>query len=163
MASIRRRIGGNMENRYLFKSKTAKIVDEYNNDVEDGVWVQGSLRCDVGKYTIFQFETERADYVEYEIDPSTICQCTGLKDKNGTLIWENDIVKKHFYSIYDSCVNSEEYIGIVKLKDCAWVVDSFRGEYKCAVPIFEAMTYSEDVKYFEIIGNVFDNPELIER
>lgn len=78
------------------------------------------------------------------------------------MIWENDIVKKHFYSIYDSCVNSEEYIGVVKLKDCAWVVDSFRGECKCAVPIFEAMTYSEDVKYFEIIGNVFDNKELLE-
>lgn len=72
-----------MEDRYLFKAKTAQIVGIYNNGVEDGVWVHGSLRCDVGKYTIFQFETERADYVEYEIDPSTICQCTGLKDRNG--------------------------------------------------------------------------------
>jgi len=81
-----------MGDRYLFKAKTAKIVDTYNNDVEDGVWVHGSLRCDVGKYTIFQFETERADYVEYEIDPTTICPCTGMKDKNGKLIWENDVV-----------------------------------------------------------------------
>ena len=29
---------------------------------------------------------------KYEVDPSTICQCTGLKYKNGKLIWENDIV-----------------------------------------------------------------------
>lgn len=145
-----------MDDRYLFKAKR----------LDNGKWVQGNILLDIEKnkpsetYRIYPI-----DHVDIcrVVDETTICQCTGLKDKNGNLIWENDIVKKHFYSIYDSCVNSEEYIGIVKLKDCAWVVDSFRGEYKCAVPIFEAMTYSEDVKYFEIIGNVFDNPELIER
>lgn len=150
-----------MEDRYLFKAKTAQIVGIYNNGVEDGVWVHGSLRCDVGEYTIFQFETERADYVEYEIDPSTICQCTGLRDKNGKLIWENDIVKKEFYTDYDNCANSEEYIGIAKVMDCAWVIETIRGR-KCTRPIFEAMTYSEDVKHFEVIGNIFDNPELLE-
>ena len=101
--------------------------------------------------------------ITHKVEPSTICQCTGLKDKNGKLIWENDVVKKHFYSIYDDCVNSEEYIGVVKLKDFAWVVDSFKGEYKCAIPIFEVMSYSEDVKHFEVIGNIFDNKELLER
>lgn len=30
--------------------------------------------------------------VAFEVETSTICQCTGLKDKNGNLIWENDIV-----------------------------------------------------------------------
>jgi hypothetical protein len=44
-----------MEDRYLFKAKTAQIVGIYNNGLEDGVWVHGSLRCDVGKYTILQF------------------------------------------------------------------------------------------------------------
>jgi uncharacterized phage protein (TIGR01671 family) len=112
------------------------------------------------RYILWGMTNDVPDMIE--VDPTTICQCIGLKDKNGKLIWENDVVKKHFYSIYDSCVNSEEYIGVVKLKDCAWVVDSFRGEYKCAVPIFEAMTYSEDVKYFEVIGNIFDNKESLE-
>lgn len=77
-----------MKDRYLYKAKTAKIVSAYNN-AEDGVWVKGYLRCDTGKWTIYQFEFDRADYVFYEIDPDTICQCTGLKDKNNNLIWEN--------------------------------------------------------------------------
>lgn len=144
-----------MEDRYLFKAKR----------LDNGELVQGNILLDIEKnkpsetYRIYPIDHVDICRVVHE---TTICQCTGLKDKNGNLIWENDIVKKHFYSIYDSCVNSEEYIGVVKPKDCAWVVDSFRGEYKCAVPIFEAMTYSEDVKYFEVIGNIFDNPELLE-
>lgn len=145
-----------MENRYLFKSKTAKIVDEYNNDVEDGVWVQGSLRCDVGKYTIFQFETERADYVEYEIDPSTICQCTGLKDKNGTLIWENDIVKfdVYYYEKLDSSIISQ----IKWCNDlCALsLVVNGRGTRGT---LGHLMCLNKEI---EVIGNVFDNPELLE-
>lgn len=138
-----------MRDRYLFKAKTAQIVGIYNNGLEDGVWVHGSLRCDVGKYTIFQFETERADYVEYEIDPSTICQCTGLKDKNGKLIWENDVVKDKHGNFYKAiwqnnhyqfswiCVKSDVFFIGVK-----WDLWSFKS--------FE----------IEVIGNIFDDKEL---
>lgn len=157
-----------MENRYLFRAKAAQIVGTYNNGIEDGVWVHGSLRCDVGKYTIFQFENERADYVEYEIDPSTICQCTGLKDKNGKLIWENDIVKKEFYIDYDSVyqeeyvksVISKKYVGTVKFEHFAWVVETFNDKLKCILPICELSEHSEDIKHFEVIGNIFDDKEL---
>lgn len=150
MASVRSRIGENMEDRYLFKAKTAQIVGIYNNGLEDGVWVHGSLRCDVGKYTIFQFETERADYVEYEIDPSTICQCTGLKDKNGKLIWENDIV---------NCL-AEECCGYI-----GWNEDEAGFYFNV---LLEDGTYEEEHIYdyvdcMEIIGNTFDNMELLER
>lgn len=138
-----------MEDRYLFKAKTAKIVDEYNNDVEDGVWVHGSLRCDVGKYTIFQFETERADYVEYEIDPSTICQCTGLKDKNGNLIWENDVV---------NCLTE-------KCCGCIGWNESEAGFYFNV--LLEDGRFEEEYIYdyqdgIGVIGNIFDNKELLE-
>lgn len=137
-----------MKDRYLFKAKTAKIVDTYNNGVEDGVWVHGSLRCDVGKYTIFQFETERADYVEYEIDPTTICQCTGLTDKNGKLIWENDVAN----CLTEDCCG---YIG--------WN-ESEAGFYFNV--LLEDGRFEEEHIYdyqdgIEVIGNIFDNPELI--
>lgn len=139
-----------MEDRYLFKAKTAQIVGIYNNGLEDGVWVHGSLRCDVGKYTIFQFETERADYVEYEIDPSTICQCTGLKDKNGKLIWENDVV---------NCL-AEECCGYI-----GWNEDEAGFYFNV---LLEDGKFEEEYVYdyqdcMEIVGNTFDNMELLER
>ena len=148
-----------MEDRYLFK---AKILD-------NGEWEIGSLiilpngECEIWNRCNNPPDSDpmwRRCVITHKVEPSTICQCTGLKEKNGNLIWENDVVKKHFYEDYDACVNSEEYIGIVKITDCAWVIETIRD--KCIRPIFEAMSYSEDVKHFEVIGNIFDNPELLE-
>ena len=125
-----------MEDRYLFKAKDC-----------NSIWRAGLLialqedRCAI----------EESDGSKWACDAKTLCQCTGLKDKNGKLIWENDIAKKEFYTDYDNCANSEEYIGIAKIMDCAWVIETIRGR-KCTRPIFEAMSYSEDVKHFEVIG-----------
>lgn len=142
-----------MNDRYLFKAKR----------IDNGEWVQGNILLDIEKNK--PSETYRIYPVDHVdicriVDETTICQCTGLKDKNGKLIWENDVVKKEFYTDYDAFSNSEEYIGIVKVSNCAWVIETIRDE--CIRPIFEAMLYSEDVEHFEILGNVFDNPELLE-
>ena len=84
-----------MEDRYLYKAKTTpKEKGEFNN-----VWVTGNLIVSNGKYYIHPVgnvvnaknETGRI-IVMHEVIPDTICQCTGLMDKNGKLIWENDIV-----------------------------------------------------------------------
>lgn len=153
-----------MENRYLFKAKTSQIVGTYNNGIKDGVWVRGSLRCDVGKYTIFQFENERADYVEYEIDPSTICQCTGLKDKNDELIWENDILDgftypymsdgaHNYYAEVCWCSNVPAF-GIYTQK---YPKSKVRGISAGMTEIMEDWNSND----WEVIGNIFDNPELL--
>lgn len=136
-----------MEDRYLFKAKTARIVDSFNN-ADDGVWVKGYLRCDTGKWEISQFEYDRADYVWYEVDPATICQSTGLKDKRDNLIWENDIVRVIIENgntvcrcAFDDTVAHFQLWQKHTIKGTPTALDL--GNYDC-----------------EVIGNIFDNKEF---
>lgn len=118
-----------METRYLFKGKT--II---------GDWVRGLLANNGDKWYI---SNNAGRTFAFEIRPDTICQCTGLKDKNGILIWENDIVADNV--IY----------GVVKWDDvnARYVIDDRDDGYQ---------EYSDWWHEVEVIGNVFDNPELLE-
>ena len=148
MASIRSRIGENMEDRYLFKGKR----------LDNGVWVQGYLFGIWEKrYILWEMTNDIPDMIE--VDPTTICQCTGLKDKNGKLIWENDIVEKEFYTDYDAFANSERYVGTIKWTDCAaWEVVTDR----CNILIAHELEFTDWKDHCKVIGNIFDNPELLE-
>lgn len=151
-----------MEDRYLYKAKTTpKEKGEFNN-----VWVSGNLIVSNGKYYIHPVgnvvnvknETGRI-IVMHEVIPDTICQCTGLKDKNGNLIWENDVIKHHFrdrcaqirYGAYRSCFDVQK----------AWHIGFY-------VDWSERRNYRKDLGYWinminaEVVGNIFDNPELLE-
>ena len=86
------------------------------------------------------------DTVFFNIDPKTICQYTGLKDKNGNRIWENDIVR-----IENSM---DEGIGNVEFYGGMWYVD---GEPKNN--LYDIVEYDDGE--VEVIGNIFDNPELL--
>lgn len=123
-----------MENRYLFRAKRK----------DNGEWVVGSYIN--GGFIIKTNHTECVDIFE-----NTICQCTGLKDKNGNLIWENDIVKDENGNLYKAFWQNNYYqfswicIKSAKLPIGAkWDLWSFKS--------FE----------IEVIGNIFDNPELLE-
>lgn len=78
-----------MIDRYLFKAKR----------LDNGEWVQGALVYDdMDKLyrIIIEIDYSTGTCIQADkaprVDASTICQCTGLKDKNGKLIWENDII-----------------------------------------------------------------------
>lgn len=155
-----------MEDRYLFKAKR----------LDNGEWVQGVPFEIEGKTVILIKDNEnllRTHYLEenmwtaeiyaIEVDPPTICQCTGMKDKNGELIWENDIVHKPSYTSYDFCANSEAYTGRIQYEYCGWSVEITKSDGSvCVSPIIEMIAFTEDTEHFEVIGNIFDNPDLLE-
>ena len=135
-----------MEDRYLFKGKR----------IDNCEWVQGALfngenHCIIGQEIKFSPYTEHeCKIVGYEVDRDTICQCTGLKDKNGKLIWENDIV-----AYYDKYVEKWFY-GLVGY-----------GEFNCSCcsGVYGWHFGDEDIREYqgyEVKGNKFDNPELLE-
>lgn len=94
-----------------------------------------------------------------EVIPETVGQYTGLTDKNGNKIFESDIVKA-IQTEYDEDKEKEpivfEFIGEMIFED-----GCFGLRTKHIVDFYAPMWEEEDVK-LEVIGNIFDNPELLE-
>ena len=129
-----------MSERYFFRGKR----------LDNEKWMQGNLvYLDEEHVGIW---TENAQSYIW-IDPATIGQCTGLKDKNGTLIFEGDVcrVKKAIFEIvYNDCglyakikKNGSSRYGHEVVKTCYELIDEL-----CE-------------KGLEIIGNIHESPELL--
>ena len=90
------------------------------------------------------------------IDPDTLCQYTGLTDKNGNKIWENDIISIAAYS-YDE--PEDDYFGVVAYceKDACWSLNNNEKYGEIICECFGSYT-TEIINH----GNIFDNPELLE-
>ena len=137
-----------MEDRYLFKGKR----------LDNGEWVQGYLVYDNRDklYRIImdiQYSTGTCITTDNapRVDSSTICQCTGLKDKNGKLIWENDILVGYLDDMYPENATYAQVI---------WDKNGFytKEQYSDDISLMNEF----DEKHFEVCGNIFDNPELLE-
>lgn len=137
-----------MSDRYLYKAKRT----------DNGEWVKGY-------YTYYPFgmnDTEETKHVIrdtstnpgklYFVDPFTICQCTGLPDKNGNKIWENDIVE-----------TSDGTRGVVKFGKYG----DMKTDYGFYIEWDKTQPYwRNDICYWQsdimVIVSIFDNPELLE-
>ena len=140
-----------MKEQYLFRGKR-KDNDE---------WVEGDLmRWNDGTMRICVEDGDDSKITRTVI-PETVGQCTGLKDKNGKLIFEGDVVK------------ADGYIFIVRFGKCGGVAnDENYGYMGYYLDGFDSMTKDalrfglrNDICYFtdiEVIGNIHDNPELLE-
>ena len=103
--------------------------------------------------------------VMHEVDPDTICQYTGLTDKNGKRIWENDILRYSYdYDGSPFLKDGEEIkyrVGAVFWSEWrgSWAVCG-RGNKKCTNN--DVFKYNRNPNRAEVIGNIFDNADLLE-
>ena len=149
-----------MAREILFKAKRT----------DNGEWIKGCLTIFENNAYIMEAENTYIrmhytceDCVEfdmraYKVDKDTICQYTGLTDKNGNKIWENDIVKYHFgeevapirFGEYQSCFDSAKTAHI-----------GFYVDWNNNKALRKDLGYWVNMIDCNVIGNIFDNPELL--
>ena len=127
-----------MNDRYLYRAKR----------IDNGEWVEGLLTIMWEQFHIINPDDENT---AYPINEHTICQCTGLKYKNGNLIWENDIIER--LDIHDI---KEPSIGIIEydVENTSFLIHWT-----------DIANYSPTFHWknrIGVAGNIFDNPELLE-
>ena len=137
--------------------------------IDNGEWVEGyyQKRFDLdGSEQHLIFWSKSYTVWEYaEIDPDTLCQYTGLTDKDGKKIWENDILRGYQYP-YRSDGNDNYFAEVTWFENCpAFGIYTFKNPKSNVCGISEGNTEfmenwnSED---WEVIGNIFDNADLLE-
>jgi hypothetical protein len=109
----------------------------YRGKTKDGEWVEGYyMQIIKPSHSILEISTEKL----LNVLPETVGQWTGLTDKNGKRIFDNDVVR---------CWGGEYFNGIYEFNQTFVVKDAY-----------DIVTLCE-YEYVEYIGNIHDNPELV--
>lgn len=142
-----------MNREILFRGKRA----------DNGEWVEGyCVKLDNKAYIarIKRLQNDEEVLLYVEVIPETVGQYTGLTDKNDKKIFEGDIIK---FTTWDCQGSDTQHIGVVKLAYGMWSIwKSSNSEYWGADGAFGLyMVHSGDDE-IEVIGNIHDNPELLE-
>lgn len=123
-----------MERKILFKAKR----------LDNGEWVEGDLYHNVRGFECCIGQQEKKDVFVYPVDPSSVCQYTGLKDKEGMNIFEGDL-------LYDE---DSGIVSVIKWKRniCGYV-------YEKAGAFATMRVFSNHTCFLKVIGNKFDRKE----
>ena len=119
--------------------------------MDNGEWVKGYLICpefDKSRaYIGYLFPDDDHDLDVAEVASSTVGRFTGLTDRNGVKIFEGDIVRygDTIHRVVFEQRNGTAYFGLVYAA--------------CETLPFG---HYQDLKQIEVIGNIYDNPELLE-
>ena len=124
--------------------------------IDNGEWVEGYYLRDQyhrgGKdIIIYRKDSDRFTVYTDIIDIETLCQFTGLCDKNGNKIWENDILMAHLDEFYPEDTTCET----VEWGFAGFVVHEANSTDREYLDKF-------DLENFEVVGNIFDNKELLQ-
>lgn len=116
-------------------------------------WIEGYYTKRAGFFNVKDYRnciySPACDYLGYEVDPETVCQYTGLTDRNGRKIFEGDI-----FQAYDGeCLQKYAVI---------WNGDSLEWTADCVGDLVGMLSLAEfGAEEIDVIGNIFDDPELL--
>ena len=139
-----------MNDRYLFR---AKRID--NGEFVEGALFDGVKYCIIGRRIKFSpYVENECKIVGYKVDRNTICQCTGFSDEDGKKIFEGDIVG------FIDCTSTENgYSEQYCRGQVTWDKEtaSFQVTERLSAESYEVLG-----RGCKVLGNIFDNAELME-
>jgi uncharacterized phage protein (TIGR01671 family) len=153
-----------MKNRFKFRAWSKELNKMFNHVLvnSEGLY-EFACNTENGKVSSYAGTNYKHGYAgtNYKHD-CLLMQCTGLKDKNGRLIYEGDVLStdeslflkliKRGVIIYD--IKNAAYTLAYKLEESDIFIYSENNVFICN---------EERFSYYEIIGNIYENPELIEK
>ena len=134
-----------MNREILFKAKRK----DWRDLPKEQWWIEG---LPTRMWRELYIQDSEDENTAYKIAPDTLCQYTGLTDKNGKKIWENDI-----------CDRKEKYPEIVAYNKGDWQLDySYAFGKEMHSNACNLGFYAYERNCVEVIGNIFDNADLLE-
>ncbi len=149
MEKITRETQQEILKRKALKMREIKFRGKYNLD---GDWIYGDLQRD--SENNFYITQHTREGLTFDVEPKTVGQYTGIKDKNGTEIYEGDIVLVKAEG-YESIISEVTWGGI---EYPAFDLPNYDGD---TMNGFSSIYHSEPKETIEVIGNIYENPELL--